>query len=166
MDVQRRITSPQPPRLVVDLLPRARPAVAQPDVDDVTVRGGRLGPVVQRELAAQLGLTMLKPDCAEHLLDGLREQVLATGGNLDIGQGLPAFAERAVPLGALGCLQPVLVADLHEHAVPGQLLQPAGELVTPWTGIGRDVVDQQVGQRGSRWRGRRDPCLPAAAASR
>ncbi len=147
MDVQRRVAGPQAPRLVVDLLPPARPAVAQPDVDDVAVRGGRLGPVVQRELAAQPGLAMLKPDVTEHLLDRLREQVLAAGGNLDVGQGLPALAERAVPLGALRRLEPVLVADLHEHAVPGQRLERAGELVTPETGIGRDVVDQQVGQR-------------------
>ena len=147
MDVQRRVTGPQPPRLVVDLLPPARPAVAQPDADDVAGRGGRLGPVVQRELAAQPGLTVQEPDFAEHLLDGMREQVVAAGGDLDLGQALAALAERAVPLGALGRLQPVLVADIHEHAVPCQRLQRAGDPVTPGTGIGGDVVDHKIGQR-------------------
>ena len=148
MDVQRGVFGAQPARLGVDVLPSAGPAIAQPDADHLAICRGRLVTNMHRQLAAQLGGAVHQFDAGKHLLNDLTEELIAASGNLDLGQGAPALAEGAIPLGALGGLQAVLVTHLHEDASVRQRLERTGDSVTQGTGVGGDVVDDQVGQRG------------------
>ena len=103
---------------------------------------------VQRQLATQFGPTLDRLDVRQQILNGLQEGLIAARRNIDFLHGTLALAESAVPLGALGGLQAVLVAHLHEHAVVCQQLKDAGDSMTHGARVGGDVVNEKIGKRG------------------
>ena len=67
--------------------------------------------------------------------------------NLIAGHCGPLLAERSLPVGSLGRLDPILVRNLHKHAFGSEFFQLARHAVAEGAGADRHVVHEEVGQR-------------------
>ena len=146
-DEQDRTVSAGRARGVQHIFLGAGPAIANPDRDAAAVDHRRgLFPMDQK-LARLFRRALHDADCANRLVDLAVQKLVAL--ELDrrivvVELGLPV-AEFAVPVAAFSGLKTILVADQHQHALVAQLLELVFDLRSQLAVVGRQVVDQQIG---------------------
>lgn len=147
--MKHRVLDAAAARVVLHLLLVGRPFVAEEDGNGPVPRVLAQRAHVQDERALGLGVAVLQAHLRDDVVHGLGQQPLAGCRHLHFVafQRGSAFAKSAVPLGAGGGLDAVFVAHLEQGALPRHVFQRVLYALAEEAGVGRDVVDQQVGQR-------------------
>ena len=151
VDVEGRIGGPGRPRLPVEFPGRDLPPIAQPERDGAAIRCRRLAGAVEEERARFLRGTVPQLPLrrrASRLHCGAKELVPFCADRRFVtsdGRRVPLVI--AVPLGALGRLDAVLDAYLHQHPFFRKRAERVRNLLPERAGIAGQVPDEQVGKR-------------------
>ena len=145
---QDRAVSAGRPRGLQHIFLGAGPAIANPDRDAAAVDHRRSLFPMDQKLAWFFRRALHDADGAHRLVDLAVQQLVAL--ELDrrivvVELGLPV-AELAIPVAAFAGLKTILVADQHQHALVAQLFELVFDLRPQFAVVGRQIVDQQVGE--------------------
>ena len=126
---------------------RTGPTVTHPNRNTRTVAGRNCGVSADDETAGLLAQPLGFLDRADDLFRFGVEQFIAPklNGGVVVVELRLAVAELAVPLAALAGLQAIFVADRHQHALVGEVLQCGLDLGAQLAVVGGQVIHEQVG---------------------